>query len=130
MSVFLKVSQIKWLLYLLFINVLDLKEVAQKLHAQQVENENSETENLNPFEGAAQIQIQGNLQDLKLKEQQDRLARVEELEGDINDLHEMYVQVNEMVDDQRRDVDYVTESVESSNVNVQAGLRQLIKAHK
>ncbi|RZC36283.1 syntaxin-17 [Asbolus verrucosus] len=83
-----------------------------------------------PFEGASQIQIQENLDDLKLKQHQELLNEVENVHRDAEDLNEIFTQLNQMVEGQREQVDQVEENVEGAHENVQSGLKQLIKAHR
>lgn len=89
-----------------------------------------ETENENPFEAASQLQIQDDLNELKLKEQQSRLQRVENIREDVEDLHSMYSQLHEMVGDQREHVENIEVNVETTQENVDKGFMQIIKAHK
>lgn len=93
-------------------------------------NVDTTTENANPFEAAGQLQIQDDLDDLKLKEQQSQLRKVENLQGDVQDLHSIYSQFHEMVRDQAEQVENVQDNVESTQQNVNQGLVQIIKAHK
>lgn len=93
------------------------------------EDENKENVG-NPFAGASQIQIQGNLNDLKLKEQQNRLNRVEDIHRDVEDLHEMYQDLNEMVHHQSEFVENVEENVESTQENVDMGVKSIVSAHR
>ncbi|KAL3275313.1 hypothetical protein HHI36_020080 [Cryptolaemus montrouzieri] len=84
----------------------------------------------NPFEGACQVQISENIQELKLKEYNEKCARVEAINEDVNDLHHIFGQLNEMVQVQGDSVQDVSESVESTANNVNAGVKHLQVAHR
>lgn len=85
---------------------------------------------MNPFEGAQQIQISGNLDDLKLQQHETTLKNVEAIQQDVQDLHGMYTQLHQMVGEQGEHVENIEKNVEVTQENVDAGLKQLVKAHK
>ncbi|KAG5880674.1 hypothetical protein JTB14_028430 [Gonioctena quinquepunctata] len=105
------------------------KTVDQILTANSTNNE-QEKENCDPFAGLAQIQIEGNLDELKLKQRQDQLNEVENIHRDVQDLHEMYKDLNEMVGNQAELVDNVEKNVDGTQQNVESGAKSLVKAHK
>nr|CAH7728652.1 unnamed protein product [Callosobruchus chinensis] len=108
----------------------ELEKSAEKLIQATEAKLASEKENCNPFEGASQLQLQENLNDLKLKQHREQLSRVENINKDVEDLHEMYKDLHGMVETQATHVDHVEESVESTQKNVEGGMRELVKAHK
>ncbi|VEN58781.1 unnamed protein product [Callosobruchus maculatus] len=108
----------------------DLEKSAEKLIQATEAKIAAEKENCNPFEGASQLQLQENLNDLKLKQHREQLSRVENINKDVEDLHEMYKDLHGMVETQAPHVDHVEESVESTQRNVEGGMRELVKAHK
>ncbi|CAH1970370.1 unnamed protein product [Acanthoscelides obtectus] len=108
----------------------ELEKSAEKLIQAEEIKITSEKENCNPFEGASQLQLQENLNDLKLKQHREQLARVENINKDVEDLHEIYRDLHGMVETQATHVDQVEESVESTQKNVEGGLKHLVNAHK
>ncbi|XP_018569408.1 syntaxin-17 isoform X1 [Anoplophora glabripennis] len=108
----------------------ELEKTVDRVTSTINENEEVGKENRNPFEGASQIQIQGNIADLKLKQHKDQLCKVENINNDVKELHEMYKDLNEMVVGQGEHVDNVEQSVENTQENVESGVRDIIKAHK
>ncbi|XP_018569409.1 syntaxin-1A isoform X2 [Anoplophora glabripennis] len=107
----------------------ELEKTVDRVTSTINENEEVGKENRNPFEGASQIQIQGNIADLKLKQHKDQLCKVENINNDVKELHEMYKDLNEMVVGQGEHVDNVEQSVENTQENVESGVRDIIKAH-
>ncbi|EFA00762.1 syntaxin-17 [Tribolium castaneum] len=83
-----------------------------------------------PFEGASQIQLQDNLEDIKLRQRQELLNEVETVQRDTEDLNQIFTHLNQMVEGQREQVEHVEETIEESKENVQSGFKQLVKAHK
>ncbi|KAJ8962977.1 hypothetical protein NQ314_005694 [Rhamnusium bicolor] len=108
----------------------ELEKAADNVTNALRENEEMDKENYNPFEGTSQLQIQENLEDLKLKQHQEQLNKVENINKDVGELHEIYKHLNEMVETQGQDVDNIEETVESTQNNVESGTRHIIKAHK
>lgn len=108
----------------------ELEKSADKVIQASAVNEDAEKENANPFEGASQIQIQENLESLKLKQKQDQLNRVENINRDVEDLQEMYINLNEMVGQQANNVDHIEATVENAQQNVDSGAKELKEAHK
>ncbi|KRT85555.1 hypothetical protein AMK59_369, partial [Oryctes borbonicus] len=98
------------------------------LESQNEINENIENES--PFHEADQIQINADLDELKLEESANTLGRVEALNKDIENLHGIYVDLNTMVAGQKEAVDTIEADVFKSEENVKEGLSHLIKAHK
>lgn len=92
--------------------------------------EDSEKENLNPFEEASQIQMTENLEELKLKDDKNQLYKVENIQRDVNDLNEMYQNLNDMVGSHAEKVDTIQQSVDSTQQNVESGTKELGKAYK
>ncbi|XP_023024307.1 syntaxin 17 isoform X1 [Leptinotarsa decemlineata] len=92
--------------------------------------EEIQKENCDPFEGTSQIQIQGSLEEIRLKQRQDQLNEVENIHKDVEDLHEMYQSLNEIVGTQAELVENVEKNVESTQQNVESGVQSLVKAHK
>lgn len=97
-------------------------------HQEQINTVN--VENTDPFEGVQQIQIQENLDDLKLKEHETRLKSVKAIEEDVEGIHGIYSQLHQMVGEQAEHVENVENNVEVTEQNVKSGLKQIIKAHK
>ncbi|XP_023024308.1 syntaxin 17 isoform X2 [Leptinotarsa decemlineata] len=91
--------------------------------------EEIQKENCDPFEGTSQIQIQGSLEEIRLKQRQDQLNEVENIHKDVEDLHEMYQSLNEIVGTQAELVENVEKNVESTQQNVESGVQSLVKAH-
>ncbi|XP_022918018.2 syntaxin-17 [Onthophagus taurus] len=91
---------------------------------------NENTENENPFLGAEQIQIHDNLEKLRLQQASSTLERVENLNHDVKGLHEIYQELNTMVNVQKEDVNKIEENVEETQTNVNRGLSHLISASK
>lgn len=113
--------------------LLELEKIAEKVVNRLLElniQQQHVKENCDPFEGASQIQMQENVEDLKLKNQQDTLTKVENISKDVQDLHEMYKDLNEMVDVQGENVDHIEKTIDSAQQNVENGARELMKAHK
>ncbi|KAJ8973395.1 hypothetical protein NQ317_002763 [Molorchus minor] len=93
-------------------------------------NDDTDKENCNPFEGTSQIQIQDDLKSIKLKQQQEQLNQVENINKDVGELHEMYKHLNQMVDCQSENVDHIEKTVDDSQKNVDAGAKDIMKVHK
>ncbi|KAJ3660392.1 hypothetical protein Zmor_004842 [Zophobas morio] len=108
----------------------DLEKRSAALDAARNEDEERLLQKTHPFEGASQIQIHDDLDEIKLKQRQELLEDVENVQRDAQDLNEIFTQLNQMVESQRENVDKVEESVDNTQENVQSGLRQLVKAHK
>lgn len=109
---------------------LDIEKSVTNIINSSDDNATKTPENTNPFEAASQLQIQEDLDQLKLKEQQAQLQRVENLQEDVQDLHSMYSQLHEMVGDQSEQVENIQVNVESTQENVNQGFRNIVKAHK
>lgn len=93
-------------------------------------NINENIENENPSSNISQIQLQTSLSELKLQEQQSRLNNVVNLENDIEDLHGIYVNLNEMVVEQGETIDQIETNVEETQENVNNGLQHLVTASR
>lgn len=109
--------------------IVDLEKTSNEIiraHQDRIQT----VENQNPFEGAQQIQIQGNLDDLKLKEHETRLKSVEAVQRDVEDIHGLYSELHQMVGQQGEHVDNIEKNVDVAQENVDAGLKELVKAHK
>lgn len=89
-----------------------------------------EKENMSPFEGASQLQMTENLEIFKLKKAQDYLYQAENIQKDVDDLQEIYQNLNEMVGVQGEHVDHIHECVENTQQNIESGTKDLAKAHK
>lgn len=89
-----------------------------------------EKENISPFEGASQIQMTENLDELKLRTATEQLNKVENMQKNVDDLHEMYHNLNEMVGSQAENVENIEKTVDSAHQNVERGTKELAKAHK
>lgn len=92
--------------------------------------EDSEKENCCPFEGTSQIQINANIEELKCNSAKNQLHKIESIQKDVEDLHEMYQNLNEMVGTQAEAVENIENSVEETHQNVESGTKELAKAHK
>lgn len=92
--------------------------------------EDFEKENCSPFDGASQIQMTENPEDVKLKTAQSNLNKVENIQRDVEDLHEMYQNLQGMVGTQAENVDHIEKSVDSAQQNVESGTKELVKAYK
>lgn len=127
-----QVSQCKTLVELFYKIrlILEFEKTVNKLILSDQASEESEKENQRPFEGASHIQIQENLEDLKIREKQEQLCKVENINRDVQDLNEMYKNLHEMVGTQAESVDQISENVESAQLNVETGTRSLSKARK
>lgn len=115
----------------LFIRIViaDLEKTAHKaINAYQDQIEN--IENVNPFDGVQQLQVHGNVDDLKLKEHELRLKGVESIQQDVEGLHDLYTQLHLAVGEQGESVDHIEENVNVTQENVDSALKQLVKAHK
>ncbi|CAH1155744.1 unnamed protein product [Phaedon cochleariae] len=109
----------------------ELEKAANKIEISQTEpSSKSMNENSHPFEEASQIQIFENIDELKLKEQQEQLSHVESIHRDVEDLHEMYQNLNGIIDKQGDDVENVARNVDEVQQNVESGTNHLRKAHK
>lgn len=106
-----------------------LEKAANNLIQEQNER-NENLENQNPFHGAEQIQIHCNLDEVKLKDEEIKLQKAEELKEDIQDLHGIFCDLNQMVDEQRESVNKIETNVEITNENVSSGLKDLVKSCK
>uniref|UniRef100_A0A6P7GFG9 Syntaxin-17 n=1 Tax=Diabrotica virgifera virgifera TaxID=50390 RepID=A0A6P7GFG9_DIAVI len=107
----------------------ELEKAVNQITSSQ-SNEESEKENSGPFDGAAQIQIQENMDELRLKQKEEQMNRVENINRDVEDLHEIYKNLNEMVDNQADLVNQIVNDVDSAQENVESGSKELAKAHK
>lgn len=108
---------------------IDLEKTVNKIiiaHQDQIENVGS----MNPFDGAQQLQIHGNLDDLKLEEHESRLRSMESLQHDVEGIHSLHNQLREMVREQGEQVENIEENVSVTQENVHSGFKQLVKAHK
>lgn len=77
-----------------------------------------------------QLQIDADLNELKLKQNENCLQRVENIETDIQDLHSVYCTLNEMVVEQKDSVNVIEDNVENANENVSTGARHILSASK
>lgn len=114
----------------LIILFLDIEKSVANIIKSNEDTITKDTENTNPFEAASQLQIEEDLDELKLQQQQSQLHRVENLQEDVEDLHSVYSQLHEIVGDQKEQVENIEANVESTHENVNQGLVQIIKAHK
>lgn len=71
-----------------------------------------------------------NIEDLKLKSASEQLQKVENIQRDVEDLHEMYQTLNEMVGSQAEKVEVIENAVDNSQQNVENGTKELARAHK
>lgn len=55
---------------------------------------------------------------------------MEDINKETEELKEIFTQLNSMVADQSQNVEHAEESIQSTNENVNSGLKQLVKAHK
>ncbi|XP_050295770.1 syntaxin-17 [Anthonomus grandis grandis] len=110
----------------------DLEKNVNKVLAksQPSSEDTSPDERINPFEGASQIQIKADLNDLKLEEAQARLNRVEEIQRNAEDLEEIHRDLHSMVKDQGDQINEVEINVASAQEHVYAGFKDIVKAHK
>ncbi|XP_019757471.1 syntaxin-17 [Dendroctonus ponderosae] len=111
----------------------DLEKAADKLIAKNQPGsppEPSPNERFNPFEGASHIQIQADLDEIKLQNEQARLNRVQEIEQTSNDLKEMHRDLHQLVRDQGEQVDEIEIDVAAAEQNVQSGFLNIVKANK
>ncbi|CAG9839634.1 unnamed protein product [Diabrotica balteata] len=112
----------------IILNLISGYSVNQIISSQS--SEESEKENAGPFDGASQIQIQENMDELRLKQKTEQMNRVESINKDVEDLHEIYKNLNEMVDNQADLVNQIANDVDSAQENVESGSKELAKAHK
>lgn len=129
MVIQVKKNQVVATLFLFVRIVADLEKTANKAisaHQDQIEN----IENVNPFDGVQQLQIHGNIDDLKLKEHESRLKDVESIQQDVEGLHDLYSQLHQAVGEQGEPIDHIEENVNVTQENVDSALKQLVKAHK
>ncbi|XP_056644117.1 syntaxin-17 isoform X1 [Diorhabda sublineata] len=103
------------------------KTVNQVIERQNVE---LEKENLEPFEGTSQIQMQQTIEEIKLKQREEQLNKVENIHKDVQDLNDIYKNLNEMVVNQADVVNQISNDVDNTQQNVIEGTRTLAKAHK
>ncbi|XP_060535153.1 syntaxin-17 [Cylas formicarius] len=108
----------------------DLEKLSEKLLIKLGPEEQTLADRQNPFEGVSQIHIEGNIEDLKLKHEQEKLDRVQDIQRDADDLHEVYKELHSMVNEQGEVVTRVEMNVDTTQENVNSGLRHLIEAHK
>lgn len=94
------------------------------------EHEDPAETSTDPFEGVNQIQMQESLADIKLKQDLERLNRVEALTENIEDLHGIYENLHQMVGEQKEYVDVLEENIENTEVDVNKGVRSIVKACK
>lgn len=79
----------------------------------------------------SQIQMQeSSLSELKLQDQQQIMQNVENINKDIEHVHEIFVDLNGIVNKQAEDVNVIEDNIECTNQNTQGGLRHLLKASK
>ncbi|XP_056644118.1 uncharacterized protein LOC130449980 isoform X2 [Diorhabda sublineata] len=102
------------------------KTVNQVIERQNVE---LEKENLEPFEGTSQIQMQQTIEEIKLKQREEQLNKVENIHKDVQDLNDIYKNLNEMVVNQADVVNQISNDVDNTQQNVIEGTRTLAKAH-
>jgi syntaxin 17 len=108
----------------------DLEKKCAELENRQNEEDQKLLEETSPFEGASQIQIHENLDDVVLRQRQELLNEVETVHKETEDLNQIYTQLHQMVEDQKEHVDQAEEKVESAHENVHAGFKDLVKAHR
>lgn len=104
------------------------KSATSYISSQNEINENIENEN--PFLHAEQIQIHSNLEELKVKQSQEKLEKVEALNKDVEGLHEIYKELNTMVNDQKEPINRIETNVEHTQEQVHHGLSHLIQTSK
>ncbi|KZC04907.1 PREDICTED: syntaxin-17 [Dufourea novaeangliae] len=90
---------------------------------QSPKNENQDKDH--PLEDSY-IQLQKDQQDLQ--HQQTCLHAWNNLQGDINQLHELFVDFNNVVNDQKELVNKVEDNIEETSINVKQGEKFLVKA--
>ncbi|KAJ8954595.1 hypothetical protein NQ318_003126 [Aromia moschata] len=110
--------------------ILDLEKTVEKVSNSHRQDEETDKENCDPFEGTSQLQLEEDLESLKLKQRQEQLNKVDNLNKDVGELHEMYKHLNEMVDTQKENVEHSGRTVETAQQNVEIGTRDIIKAHR
>jgi syntaxin 17 len=108
----------------------DLEKKCAELENRRNEEDQKLLEETSPFEGASQIQIHENLDDVVLRQRQELLNEVETVHKETEDLNQIYTQLHQMVEDQKEHVDQAEEKVESAHENVHAGFKDLVKAHR
>lgn len=109
----------------------DLEKAGNKLiHKNDSSPEESLNERVNPFEGASHLQIAESVHALKLKQKQERLDRVQEIQKDTEDLHAIYRDIHGMVQVQGDQVTQVEETTTNTEQNVNQGFMDVVKAHK
>ncbi|CAG9862673.1 unnamed protein product [Phyllotreta striolata] len=108
----------------------ELEKMVNNTLTNEQSNDNMGKENQQPFEGTSHIQIHANIEDIKLNERLETLSKVENINRDVEDLHEMYKNLHEMVGTQAESVDHIENCVEDAHQNVEIGTRNLSKAHK
>ncbi|KAF7282996.1 hypothetical protein GWI33_001629 [Rhynchophorus ferrugineus] len=110
----------------------DLEKAAEKIiHKDDISpEEDPPNERINPFIGTAQIQIEGDLQQLKLKQEYDRLHKVQEIQKDTEILQEMYRSLHGITQEQGDQVSQVESNVAISELNINEGYKDIVKANK
>lgn len=76
------------------------------------------------------LQIQENLEDLKLEEHYNRLKNVQNLQEDIENVHGMFVDLHGMVEEQGIAVNTIESNVEEVQEDTKRGFREILKASK
>lgn len=109
----------------------DLEKEAEKILNKDLPEEDvTPNDRFNPFIGAAPIECQSNIAELKLQEEQDRFTRLEEVRQNAEDLRTIHRDLHILVRDQGEQVTEVQDNVTSTEENVNRGFRDIIKANK
>ncbi|XP_066250064.1 syntaxin-17 [Euwallacea similis] len=90
----------------------------------------SPDERINPFEGAQAIQLQEDLDSLRLQQEQARLNGVQELQKKSEDLLEIHKDLHKLVKAQGEQVEEVEINVTAAQDNIQAGFLDVVKVNK
>lgn len=84
--------------------------------------------NENSLVNTPQLQIQGSVEDVRLREAEQRVQQVENLNHDIQDVHGIFAELNHIVGTQKEQVDMVETNVDKASENVSVGLSSLVTA--
>ncbi|KAF2899762.1 hypothetical protein ILUMI_06425 [Ignelater luminosus] len=106
----------------------NLENEAMQIISRNIEENNDK--NQNPIQGISQLQVQENLSELKLNEKERQLRQVEALNKDIEDVHGIFTDLNQLAGEQKEHVNAIEANTEVASENINSGLRQLIQASK
>lgn len=67
---------------------------------------------------------------MKLNEKEKQLQQVEALNKDIEDVHGIFVDLNQLAGEQKEHITAIETNTEAASENISSGLRQLIQASK